>query len=354
MKALFLLTTLSLISSPAAIAYSGDSQLEFAAELDQSGESVLALLEYKRFVHFEPRHPRIAEAKLKIGTLYLIAAADIPRARKSLKGLIETHPRSAEAKKASELIEFLEVHSDYSGQPLRLYWKARQAEQQGEAASAVDLLKELARKYPQARLADKALLEAASLEADELKQYAEARRTIDQLADQYPASPFIAEGHFIRAQSLERELGPDERTYAAYRAVAANKPDSPWRAKAEQAIQALKAQQLTPKRQFDKAFVQKFRVIQSEIRNQRVEIAIEVDLQLSEREIKATMEDVLFQALNQRPTPETPVHIVAYFNHPVTKAGVTKWTPGQAPVFKIEERETEDVVKDLFLEILRN
>ena len=75
---------------------------------------------------------------------------------------------------------------------------------------------------------------------------------------------------------------------------------------------------------------------------------------MSEREVQATLEDALFKHLGERKNDKHKVQIADYFNYPVTKAGGVDWTPGKPAEYTVRKLKTEDAVKGLLFDLLKN
>ena len=108
-----------------------------------------------------------------------------------------------------------------------------------------------------------------------------------------------------------------------------------------------------PARQFDKQYVRNFQVVNKRIESNVYRVDVELSTRLNEREIKATMEECLFQHIGERKSNKHRVYITAYFNYPVMTAGNTNWVPGSPPIFTINEIKKKDVVKSLLFELFK-
>ncbi len=334
-------------------AQSPEQQFDFARKLEADGDAAFALLEYKRFIHYNPGHAKVAEARMNTANIYLFQAADTVGARKALGEVVKNHKGTPAAKAAAELVDFIEVNSDFGGKPLLTFLLARRDENGKKYADAVKKYLEVPKSHPKARLAPDAMIEAAGLLLNQLKQ---PQQAIDALAGMSPAHvkhERFDESQFLKAQAVEKLKGTGPDAIAAYGEVAKTNPESAWRVKALAEQARIKKSMNLPKREFDKKYVKAFKLANKATSRDVYVVSVEVDGGLSEREIKATLEDALFKHLGERQNDKHKVQIAAYFSYPITKAGAADWTPGQAVSYTVREMKAEDAVKGLLFDLLK-
>jgi outer membrane protein assembly factor BamD (BamD/ComL family) len=347
----------SLLLGAACIAGSAqtpEQQFNFARQLETDGDAAFALLEYKRFVHYNPGHSKTAEARMNTANIYLFQVADVPGARQALGEIVKHHKGTPAAKAAAELVDFIEINSDFGGKPLLTFLQARREENRKKYDAAAKKYHEVAKAHPKARLAPEALVEAAALELNQLNQ---PQKTIDTVAAMSPAHvkhPRYDEARFLKAQAVEKLKGPGNEAIAEFGEVAKGNQNSPWRQKALAEQARIKKSQNLPKRQFSKQYVKSFKLVNSATRRDVYVVSVEVSGGLSEREVKATLEDALFKHLGERANDKHKVQIAAYFSYPVTKAGSADWTPGKPVEYAVREMKAEDAVKGLLFDLLKS
>lgn len=347
------LFALLLAAAPALVGQTPDRQLAFAESLRQEGNEAFALLEFKRFVFHNPRHHQAPEALFRIAGIYLTYVNDMNAAKATLKQVAADYPQTEAGRKSKEFVEFIEVNSDFGGKPLTQWLVAKAAEDRGAADVAVQGYADLANHYPKARLADDAVVRRARLLLEKLDKPGEARTEYEKLVRQYPKSPFLAEAYYYRAVAIHKTSGPSQETVAAYRNVAQRFPKSDYARQADQQLAQLEKQLFVIKRQFDPQYAREFKQAAERRLANRYEVDIEVPIALSEREVKATLEQALIKHSETRAEPKDAVVVTAFFNHPFTKAGRVEWTPGETPSYQVEKQETEDVLKDVFIDLLK-
>jgi hypothetical protein len=204
-----------------------------------------------------------------------------------------------------------------------------------------------------ALLADDSLIEAARTQILAEKQ-AEALTNLDRVLREYPNTDRRDEVLFTRAGVIEATGKPDD-AIAAYQQVAPNDAKSVWNQQAQDAILRIRKAQNMLQRKFDAESVAQFQVLK--VDDQRVgrdTVIVSVATTLSPRQVQATMEDALLKHYENRKTPTDNVVLEAWFNYPITRAGVVNWTPGKEPAYTVDERKSEDVVKDAIFDLLRN
>jgi len=342
-----------IVTTSVAGAQSPERQLAFARHLEAAGDEAFALLEYKRYIFHNPTHYEVASAHIATANIYLFYLGDVRQAKAALGNVVKNHQGSKEAKSAAKLVDFIELNSDFAGKPLVAYLEGRREVARDEPAKAVSRFLSIPKDYPQARLAPLAMLEAAKLQLNSLQDPNQAIATLNKLEFAYHHSSQYFEAQFLKAQAIEKIKGPGHEAIAAYQQVSKNDSKNTWYKKAQSEIARIKKKQNMPSRQFDKQYVRHFHVVDNRTESDIYRVALELDSELNEREIKATMEECLFQQLGQRKNEKHRVHITAYFNYPVTAAGDTNWTPGSPPNFTIHKIKSKDTIKSLLFDLLK-
>lgn len=346
---LYLLVVLAVAhSAPGA-----ERQLGFASALFDGGDEVFALLEYQRFLFHHPGHAGVPDARLRLARLQISAAGNPGAALANARLVLADHPQAPQAKTARELVEFIEVNSDFDGSPLQLWFRAENSEERGQFEVAAALFGRLADDFPGARLADDALFRVARIQHESLGQTEAARATLARLAENYPNSNLLVEAEFLAAQALADGEGKEAEGAQALRRFAARHPESPLAKQAIERAVALERRGFAFERRFDPDFVRPYTVRQAAREKDGYRCDIQVAPGLSQREIQATLEDALATESAKRAQPGDPVVVQAYFNYPVTRAGRASWTPGKEPEYQIERRQTRDLLLDFGLDILR-
>lgn len=331
-----------------------DQVFGFATQLLQEGEEGFAMLEFKRFAYEFPKDARAPEAMLRVAVLYLTCAEDMDRARRTLDSVGTTFPGTPTADQAKQLAAFIDVNSDFEGKPLILYLRARAAEGREQFAKSASQYLEVSNTWPKARLGDQALLAGAKLQIGRLNQVQEGADNLQLLTTRYPTSPLVAEAMYEQAAAVEKLKGSGKEAQDAYRKVATQFPNTEFGQKAAAHIAAAEKTANLPRRQYAKESVRQFQTMKEGYGVGTEYIAvIQVPTEASLREVEATMEEALFQSIEKRKTAKDRVNIQAYYNYPLTQAGSVTWQPGQDPVYKLKERKTGDVVKDVFIDILK-
>ena len=336
-------------------AASPDQQYGFAKHLYEEGDYGPALLEYKRFMYENPNHANTATALLQVAKIYLAALGNIPKATATLKQVQETYPGTAAAQEAAGLKDYIDRNADFEGRPLIGYFQGVRLKNSLLYNEAIAKFLEVQQQYPRALLADDALIEAAKTQIEAEKRE-DAFRTLNRVLDEYGTTDRRDEVLYTRATLVEGSVNvKPETAIAAYQQVAPNDPENHWRVQAEAAIQRIKdAQNILP-RTFEAADVAAFQVVRTDDRQRgRYGLAITLSTTLSPRQVQATIEDALLKHYQNRKQKTDEVIVEAWYNYRVTRAGLVQWTPGKAPVYTIDERKSEDVVKDAIFDLLRN
>ncbi|MBN2450978.1 MAG: tetratricopeptide repeat protein [Lentisphaeria bacterium] len=337
----------------AVTAQTPEQQFDFADSLHQNGEDGFAILEFKRFVFHHASHPKAPDAFYRLARLYISHEGDVAAARRILEALVQRFPGTAAAKDAAAFREFIEVNSDYDAEPLRLWLAAESLEKSKAYARVVETCDQILQKYPKARLADDALLRKGLVLRDGLGQPAEAVNVLGSLARTYPQSELRPQAGYEAALALARVPGHEADGATALRAFAASNPKHPLAPKAIGEADALDRRAFVVKRQFDAASVREFAIRRAGTTDGTYRVDIEVAVGLSERDLKATLEDALIKEAGKRSLPRDKVLVTAYFNYPISHAGDVFWDPGNEPVYRVREQQTGDRIKDVFLDILR-
>ena len=346
------IAALPLFAALAALAQTPDRQLAFAEDLHAKGEDAFALLEFRRFVFHNPSHAQTPLATLRLARLYASASGNLAVAKETCDQLVARFPDSPLAAEAKAFGDFVEINSDYDGEPLQLWLKAESLEKQKRFPVAVAALERIATDYPKARLADDALYRIGVIQHESLGKTADAQATFRRLAQAYPESEWLVQAEYQAATALAGVEGKDAEAAAALRQFAAKHPESPLAKEAAAKALELERRGLVLKRQFDAGFVRPYTVRQGKQAGDRYEVDIQVGVGLSQREVQATMEDALVKEGAKRAKPQDQVLVQAYFNFPITKAGRVAWTPGAAPAYEVEKRSTKNLLFDVGIDIL--
>jgi TolA-binding protein len=344
---------LCLFAATTLVAQTADKQLAFADSLYDNGEDVFALLEYKRFAFLYPDNTQTPHVVLRLAKLYVSTTGNIAAARSASQTIVDKYPNSPLVPQAKAFVDFLEVNSDFSGEPLQLWYKAESLEKQKRYEPAIAVLQRIVQTYPTARLADDALFRIGSIQHEKLGQTAEARATFQQLAQSYPKSDLLIKAEYQAATALAGVKGKEADATAALRSFAAKHPDDPLAKQALAQALVLERKGFVLKRQFDAGFVRKYAVRRAVQVGTSYQVDVEVSSGLSQREVQATLEDAMVKESAKRKDPKDTVRVIAYFNYPITKAGEADWTPGNNPTYKIEQRETKQLLFDLGLDLLK-
>lgn len=292
----------------AASAQTPDEKLAFADHLYDGGEEAFALLEYKRFRFHHPQHDKADEIGLRVAVLYIGTLSDTQRAKATLTDI--------NTDRARNLKQFIEAHEGDGALPT--YFSAKVAEGRGNHNVAAE-------RY-------------------------------GRIAQEYPQSPLAADAAYQRAFAMEQSDGANAASIDRYEQITRRYPDTEAARLAEQRLDALRQTADVPMRQFDPQKVANYAVKRDgygRYRN-RYDVAIEVPKSLDDDAIRATLEAALLEQYKKRRADDHVVRIEAYFSYPITEAGKVEWRPGQPAKYTIAERETEDVVKDVLIDIFRN
>ena len=336
-------------------AQTADQSYQFAQELWESGDDAFALLEFKRFAFHHPQHEYAPPALLRVGLLYAGYAENLERANDTFARIIRDYPKTESATRAEQLQAFIEANREYGGAPLVRFMRAQMLASRGDPARASQAFLEVAEKWPEAKLSDRALLEGAKLQSHNLDKAQQAINNLNRLLTRYPDSPLTAEARFELALATEKLYQSDERAGAYYKDVIEKHPGTSFARRAQERLADLAKQSGRITRQYDRALVQKYKTVKSgQSSADRYTLIIELPSTASEREVSATLEDALIRAVGERKNENDAVRVEAYFNYPFTEAGEATWKPGTEPRYELEERDTEDVLKDTLFDILRN
>jgi outer membrane protein assembly factor BamD (BamD/ComL family) len=338
---------------PSLLAQTPEQQYGFARQLKEDGDEVLALLEYRRFAYLYPDHEKAPEALMQSAMIRLRVTREVSKAQRTLGRLTKRYPNSESAEQAKNVSDFVATNSDYEGQPLSVYLRARREAEDGDPERAIVLFLSVAEEWSEAQLADDALLNAAQLQLSRTDQPAKAREHLDTLIERYPKRSTVVEAHYVRAKALLKTRGEDE-AIAAYRRVVEKYPDSAYAEKARREISRLEKKLHPVERTYAPGLVRDYRVVKSGYdRKNRYEEAIELSPESSRKQVLATLEDALIKAIGKRRDEKDAVKIEAYYDYPDKEAGEAKWRPGQKPDYDLEERDVEDVLRDRLFDVLR-
>jgi TolA-binding protein len=344
---------MAVLAVVAASAQTADVQFGFADSLHQSGDDAFAMLEFRRFVFLYPESARVPDAFGRMARLYVSHRGDVASAQGILDALIAKYPETPAAKEAAAFKEFIEVNSDFAGEPLKLWMAAESLEKQKAFESAVATYDTLLKAQPKARLADDALLRKGLLLRDHLGRAADAHAVLASLRQSYPQSELVARADFEAAVALSQIAGKEKDAVAAFRAFATAFPKDALAADALRQADVLEAKSFVIVPQCDKAFVKPFTVRKAETQENVYRVDVEVAVGLSQRELQATLEEALITEGAKRAAPRDQVVVNAYVNYPLNAAGEATWVPGQAPVYRVKEQQTGTVLRDIFIDILR-
>jgi hypothetical protein len=330
-----------------------DAQFQFAEHLHKGGDHAFALLEYKRFVFHNPADARAPRARLRVADVLFGYLRSLDQGKAALVQVTQLHTNTPESTEARKLLDFIEANSDFQGDPLLAFFDARRWAADGKPAEAASAYLQVVEKYPQARLAPAAMIEAGRLQLNELKQPDKALTTLSQVGKAYPNSPVQAEADFLAAQAVEKVKGPGPEAIAAYEQVAAGEARGTFREQAQAAVERLRKTQNLPTRQFKKEQARPFKLIRKTYDQDTYVLVVELPTSSAEDEVKATMEEALFQYLGERRSDKDRMKVNAYYNYPITEAGTADWTPGKPVELVVAKRKGEDVLKDTLFDLLR-
>jgi TolA-binding protein len=350
-----IVTALAGLATPAASGamLTPERQYAFAEELAKLGDGQLAILEFRRFVFMFPQDPRVPDARFAIAQAYLEQSGNVAAARRELSRLVEEHPRTEAADRARQLDTLVEANKEADFQPLLLFFGARGARQRGDSKEALRQLDTLLQNHPRALLAPDAVLTRAQvLEGD--KRLDDAIAAYAELPARYPNSANVPRALLGQATATEARDGAKAHVLDLYRQVATRYPNTPYATQAQERLAALQKQVDTIERQFRPDDVKPFKVTRSGyFANPNLyEVQIEIGDDLSEREIKATLEDALLRHYELRRDPTHLVRVTASYAQLRKRAGVAAWTPKQKPTYDVEKIKGKDRLRG-FLDDLR-
>jgi TolA-binding protein len=333
-----------------------DRQFAFAEHLMEQGDEAFALLEYKRFLFESPKHSSAPDAMYAIAQIQLSYVQNVDAAKKTLREIVAKYPKTKTAQRARAFADYIEVNSDFGAKPLLGMLAARADEKAGKYDRAAAAYQRIVSDFPRARLAPAAARDLAVVQLRNLKQPAAARNALNWLIQSHPKSELVPEARLLLVEANEAEQGPSAAIAAQYRDVAKRYPKTEVAKQALEKAKDVERQAFAVKRQFSKDFVRKYVVKQQGYRSSNRQLyvcEIEIPKDCSEREVKATLEDALIAEGAKRSTVGHGVAVTGFFSYPLTEAGKVTWQPGNAPDYKIPERKGEDVLKDVFIDLLR-
>lgn len=357
MRTTVLSLLLSIIAFGAAASDSADRDFQFAQHLMKEGKHAFALLEFERVRFYHQNHPRSADAAYEAAWLYLTYADDMGKGADLLKSIPKEFPDTDAARQSDQLLAFIEQHGgEEGGKPLKAYLNAQAAHRHSQFSEAEKHYRAVHEKYPNAALAKRAMVERGTLLVTELDKPKEGLQVFRQFLRRYPETEYYQEVYFYSAVGVEKMEGPGEKALGAYRRVKDKLPGTVWADKADERIKAIEKTQNLVKRQYDKDDVATYDVVKKGYTSGKEDVYVvvaELDLGLSDRRIMATLEDAFLKHYMDRKDRNHDVRVEGYYNYPVTSAGELTWSPGGNPEYTITKRKGKDVVKDIFLELLK-
>ena len=291
-----------------------------------------------------------------IAQIQLSYVQNVDAAKRTLREIVAKYPKDKMAQRARGFADYIEVNSDFGAKPLLGMLAARADEKAGKYDQAAAAYKRIVTDFPRARLAPAAARDLAIVQLRHLKKPADARNALNWLVQNHPKSELIPEARLMLVETMEAERGPSAEVAAQYREVARLYPKTDTAKKALEKAKEVERQAFAVKRQFSKDFVRKYVVKQQGYRSNNRQLyvcEIEIPKDASEREVKATLEDALIKEGAKRQDVAHSVAVTCYFSYPLTEAGEVTWKPGNLPNYKIPERKGEDVLKDVFIDLLR-
>jgi len=357
-----------------------EQSLAFAEQLYQEGEDQLALLEFKRCAYMHPHSPQAPEALYCAGIICLTERQSFPQAQAALDRVVREYPHSPTAAKAREVRAFLDAGYDHDGQPVIAFVRAQNAENRHAYADAAAQYLGLAEKWPSAKLAVPALLAGCRLQIEELRQAEAAQKNLRQLSGRRLAPEHAAEALYYDARATDVLSGGGREARDAYRKAVAAAPDAPWAAQARERADEIEKDRMTPRRrrvfggdarrpppprhghaapafarQYDTQHVRPFNLLaegydENKVYVERIEIAVDA----SPEQVVATLEDALAKLVEEPPDAFEAARVEAYYNFPISRAGIVTWKPGDKPAYQIQKRRTQDVLKDSLFNILKS
>lgn len=129
---------------------------EQASALDDAGNFEAAEKIYAAILDdyaVAPIAPRVGYA---LAQLYMRKTFQMDAAREVLERVAADYPDSEWGARAAEDAAFFERHWDHDGEPLRMWFRASEANKRGEFARAAEILEDLLSTYPDAKVEPKA------------------------------------------------------------------------------------------------------------------------------------------------------------------------------------------------------
>jgi TolA-binding protein len=351
-----LLVLVCLSVSTCTYAGSPDQQFAFAQKLLDEGDQAFAMLEFKRFLFETPKHVKAPEATYRIAQVQLSYFQNIVGAKKTLRTIVTTYPKTETARKAKAFADYIEINSDFSGKPLFLMLGGRADEKAGKVSEAVQKYQRIISEYPRARLVPDAAHDLAVLQLRQLKRLEDARKTLNWVVTNHSKHAIKPNCELLLAEMLEMEQGPTKDVIAAYRSLVTKYPKHAVAKMATAKVAELEKQAFALKRKFDKEFVRTYSVKQQGYTNEQsiqYVVKIEIPKGCSDRDVKATLEDALIKEGEKRKHPGHQVLVESFFSYPETEAGKATWTPGQSPQYVMPEPVEDDALKDVLFDLFR-
>lgn len=361
MRRMIAMTLLALgfvLGAKAMAGNSADMDYRFARHLLKEGKQAFALLEFERVRFHHKGHPRAADASYEAAWMYLTYADDLGKGVDLLEATSKDYPGTDAATRSSELLAFIQAHgSDQDGKPLESFLDAKAAELNGRHDAAATHFRNVYEKYPRASLAEDAMFAEGRLLITELDKTRDGLRTFQKLLDRYPRTRHAEKVTYYTAVGIEKLEGPGEKALTAYRRVVRDFPDSDSAREARARIADIEKSQDVVKRQHDANDVAEYKVVKKGYSGDDTDtyvVNIEMDIGLSERRVFATLEDALLKHYRDRKSRDHKVEVKGYYNYPVTPAGSLEWRSSGTSTYSLAKREAKDVVKDIFLELLKD
>lgn len=346
-----------LLAVPLYAQIPGDKQLAFAEHLVAHNEPDAALIEYHRFIFHHPNHPKNPEALYEMGRLLLTVRNDIPGAKRYLQQLVDEFPGSKVGVAAHSFLDFVKKHSDFEGEPLFRWLKAKTAETNSAYKDAAEMYRLLVLDFPTAKISHDALYRHGMLLLGHLSQFNDAEVAFKSLIQNFPSSEWVPDAHLGLARVVEATEGSGREAMNAYRQVAETFPDTQVAREALSRMEAIQKEANTIARRYSPDQTIPYKITSLRPDDGRLMVFLEFTenkTAATATEIQASLEQALVRNVDQRAHKDDGVRVRAYYNYPFTEAGYVDWAPGKGdPVYKVLKRKNEDVLKDALFELMR-
>jgi tetratricopeptide (TPR) repeat protein len=191
------------------------------------------------------------DVALRLGEIHLAGADTVGAAVRfrsvvaaALLNMLSVNVKADFANDALALQSVLEDNEGTSREALTMFGRAEFLARQEKKSEAVGVLLELVERYPQAPLADRAFLRAATLQA-ETGQYREALATLDTLLTGHRQGATILDrAQFRAAEILQYGLNNAPAAITAYEQLLADYPQSIFASEARRRIRMLRGDTL--------------------------------------------------------------------------------------------------------------